>query len=306
MPWGAMAMLHRRAGIQFRTLNASKGPAVRATRAQADRVLYRGAIRRRLETQPGLWIIQQAVDDLILEGERVAGAVTAIGARFAATTVVLTAGTFLGGLVHVGLSNYRAGRAGDPPALSLAARLRELDLPVGRLKTGTPPRTRPPITFSRLGEGRRGTGRSPLFSPSSRPRDASAQVSFGHPHPLARTTSSVRAWTDRRCHTADRGSRPALLHLDRGQIHRFASNLAPYLPSSPRPHDRGYYPTLSSTSLPSASTRLLSIPSLLENATCCARYASSTTTSIPGAQGTLDPGDRGPVLRPSYQWTPIR
>src|SRR5207244_11157116 len=131
---GAMALATDEAGIQFRTLNASKGPAVRATRAQADRVLYRAAIRRRLETQPNLWLFQQAVDDLALEGNRVAGAITSIGLRFQAPAVVLTAGTFLGGLVHVGLSRYQAGRAGDPPAISLAARLRQLDLPVGRLK----------------------------------------------------------------------------------------------------------------------------------------------------------------------------
>ncbi|HEY0826445.1 MAG TPA: FAD-dependent oxidoreductase, partial [Ramlibacter sp.] len=137
---GAMAIATDEAGIQFRTLNASKGPAVRATRAQADRVRYRQAIRRRLEGQANLWIFQQAVDDLILEGDRVAGAVTAIGLRFAAEAVVLTAGTFLGGLVHAGMARYQAGRAGDPPSLSLAARLRELTLPVGRLKTGTPPR----------------------------------------------------------------------------------------------------------------------------------------------------------------------
>src|SRR6478735_3957528 len=125
-PSAASAIATDEAGIQFRTLNASKGPAVRATRAQADRVLYRAAIRRRLETQPNLWLFQQAVDDLVLEGDRVVGAVTAIGLRFDADAVVLTAGTFLGGLVHVGLSKYQAGRAGDPPALSLAARLREL------------------------------------------------------------------------------------------------------------------------------------------------------------------------------------
>src|SRR6478609_4214368 len=114
---GAMAISTDEAGIQFRTLNASKCPAVRATRAQADRVLYRAAIRSRLEAQPNLWLFQQAVDDLVLDGDRVVGAVTAIGLRFDADAVVLTAGTFLGGVVHVGLSKYQAGRAGDPPAL---------------------------------------------------------------------------------------------------------------------------------------------------------------------------------------------
>lgn len=137
---GAMAAATDEGGIQFRILNSSKGPAVRATRAQADRVLYKAAIRRKLENQPNLWLFQQAVDDIILEGERVAGVVTQIGLRFKSKSVVLTAGTFLGGLVHVGLQNYQAGRAGDPPSISLAARLRELNLPAGRLKTGTPPR----------------------------------------------------------------------------------------------------------------------------------------------------------------------
>jgi tRNA uridine 5-carboxymethylaminomethyl modification enzyme len=137
---GAMAAATDEAGIQFRILNSSKGPAVRATRAQADRVLYKAAIRHRLENQPNLWLFQQAVDDIILEGDRAAGVVTQIGLRFASKSVALTAGTFLGGLIHVGLQNYSAGRAGDPPAISLAARLREIGLPAGRLKTGTPPR----------------------------------------------------------------------------------------------------------------------------------------------------------------------
>jgi tRNA uridine 5-carboxymethylaminomethyl modification enzyme len=137
---GAMAAAADEAGIQFRILNSSKGPAVRATRAQADRVLYRQAIRHRLENQQNLKIFQQAVDDLVVQGERVIGVVTQLGIRFSARAVVLTTGTFLSGLVHVGLSNYQAGRAGDPPAISLAKRLRDMNLPVGRLKTGTPPR----------------------------------------------------------------------------------------------------------------------------------------------------------------------
>src|SRR6185295_4410607 len=137
---GAMAAATDQSGIQFRILNASKGPAVRATRAQADRVLYRQAVRSRLENQPNLTLFQQAVDDLVLEGDRVVGVLTQLGIRFDATTVVLTAGTFLSGRIHVGLENYAAGRAGDPPAATLGARLRELKLPAGRLKTGTPPR----------------------------------------------------------------------------------------------------------------------------------------------------------------------
>jgi tRNA uridine 5-carboxymethylaminomethyl modification enzyme len=137
---GAMALAADRAGIQFRTLNASKGPAVRATRAQADRQLYKRAVRGLLEAQPNLRIFQQEVADLLLERERVAGCVTASGIRFAAQSVVLTAGTFLGGRIHVGLESHAGGRAGDPPSMALAARLRELPLAVGRLKTGTPPR----------------------------------------------------------------------------------------------------------------------------------------------------------------------
>jgi len=137
---GAIAAAADVAGIQFRILNASKGPAVRATRAQADRVLYKQAIRRCLETQENLTVIQQAVDDLLLDGKRVTGVVTQPGAHFSAPAVILTTGTFLSGLVHIGLHHYEAGRAGDPPSISLARRLRELQLPVGRLKTGTPPR----------------------------------------------------------------------------------------------------------------------------------------------------------------------
>ncbi len=137
---GAMASATDEAGIQFRILNSSKGPAVRATRAQADRALYKQAIRSRLENQPNLWIFQQAVDDLTVEGERVTGVITQLGLHFKAKSVVLTTGTFLCGLIHIGLSNYQAGRAGDPPSVSLSHRLRELKLPIARLKTGTPPR----------------------------------------------------------------------------------------------------------------------------------------------------------------------
>ncbi|MFI0546030.1 MAG: tRNA uridine-5-carboxymethylaminomethyl modification enzyme MnmG/GidA [Brachymonas sp.] len=137
---GAMALATDEAGIQFRILNSSKGPAVRATRAQADRILYKAAIRRMLENQANLWIFQQSCDDLMLQGDRVVGAVTQSGIRFPAKTVVLTAGTFLDGRIHIGLQNYQAGRAGDPPAISLSTHLKELKLPQGRLKTGTPPR----------------------------------------------------------------------------------------------------------------------------------------------------------------------
>ncbi|MFN3581492.1 MAG: FAD-dependent oxidoreductase, partial [Pseudomonas sp.] len=137
---GAMARATDLAGIQFRVLNSRKGPAVRATRAQADRILYKAAIREILENQPNLWIFQQACDDLIVENDQVCGVVTQMGLRFHAANVVLTTGTFLGGLIHIGLDNYSGGRAGDPPAITLANRLRELPLRVDRLKTGTPPR----------------------------------------------------------------------------------------------------------------------------------------------------------------------
>lgn len=137
---GAMARAADFAGIQFRILNASKGPAVRATRAQADRVLYRQAIRQQLQSQANLTLFQQAVDDVMVEGEKVVGVITQMGLTFRAKTIVLTVGTFLGGKIHVGMNQYAGGRAGDPPAVALAARLRELNLPVGRLKTGTPPR----------------------------------------------------------------------------------------------------------------------------------------------------------------------
>ncbi|AWM81617.1 tRNA uridine-5-carboxymethylaminomethyl(34) synthesis enzyme MnmG [Gammaproteobacteria bacterium ESL0073] len=137
---GEMAHAADKSGIQFRILNSRKGPAVRATRAQADRILYKAAIRYKLENQPNLWLFQQACDDLIVEGADVKGVVTQMGVRFLSDTVVLTAGTFLNGLVHIGLEHHSAGRAGDPPAIALGSRLRELPLRVGRLKTGTPPR----------------------------------------------------------------------------------------------------------------------------------------------------------------------
>jgi len=137
---GAMALATDKGGIQFRVLNSRKGPAVRATRAQADRILYKAAVREILENQPNLWIFQQSCDDLIVEQDQVRGVVTQMGLKFHADNVVLTAGTFLGGLIHIGLQNYSGGRAGDPPSIALAKRLRELPLRVGRLKTGTPPR----------------------------------------------------------------------------------------------------------------------------------------------------------------------
>ncbi|MBA3022343.1 MAG: tRNA uridine-5-carboxymethylaminomethyl(34) synthesis enzyme MnmG [Gammaproteobacteria bacterium] len=161
---GAMAAATDEGGIQFRILNASKGPAVRATRAQADRLLYKQAIRSRLENQPNLWLFQQAVDALIVNANRVEGVKTQAGIRFSAKSVVLTAGTFLSGLIHVGQSNYSAGRAGDPPSITLSEQLREMGMPVGRLKTGTPPRLDGrSIDFSVMQE-QRGDDPEPVFS----------------------------------------------------------------------------------------------------------------------------------------------
>jgi len=194
---GAMAGATDEAGIQFRILNSRKGPAVRATRAQADRVLYRKAIRGRLETQPRMRVFQQAVDDLLLEGDRVTGVVTQIGLKFSARTVVLTTGTFLAGLIHVGLKNYQAGRAGDPPALTLARRLRELKLPVGRLKTGTPPRIDGrSVDFSVMTE-QPGDEPTPVFSFLGRREQHPQQVPCWITHTNARTHEIIRGALDR-------------------------------------------------------------------------------------------------------------
>ena len=194
---GAMAIATDEAGIQFRTLNASKGPAVRATRAQADRVLYRRAIRRRLETTPGLTLFQQPVDDLLLEGDRVRGIITQIGLEFDADAVILTTGTFLSGLIHVGLEHYEAGRAGDPPAKRLGARLRELALPVGRLKTGTPPRIDGrTVDFSRL-ECQPGDEPPPVFSYLGSRAMHPRQVPCWITHTNERTHDIIRAGLDR-------------------------------------------------------------------------------------------------------------
>jgi len=195
---GAMAAATDEAGIQFRILNSSKGPAVRATRAQADRVLYRAAIRQRLENQPNLWLFQGACDDLIVDGDRVTGAVTQVGIRFNAKAVVLTAGTFLDGKIHVGLQNHSAGRAGDPPAISLSARLKELKLPQGRLKTGTPPRIDGrSIDFSVLTEQPGDLDPVPVFSflgdVSQHPRQVPCWVT----HTNERTHEIIRSGFDR-------------------------------------------------------------------------------------------------------------
>ena len=199
---GAMAAATDEAGIQFRILNSSKGPAVRATRAQADRILYKAAIRQRLENQPNLWLFQQAVDDLMVEAvdgvERVVGAVTQMGIAFRAKTVVLTAGTFLDGKVHVGLRSHAAGRAGDPPAVTLSARLKELKLPQGRLKTGTPPRIDGrSIDFSKLVEQPGDLDPVPVFSFLGQASQHPRQVPCWITHTNARTHEIIRSGFDR-------------------------------------------------------------------------------------------------------------
>ncbi len=190
---GAMACAADAAGIHFRTLNSRKGPAVRATRAQADRSLYRSAIRQILENQPNLTLFQQAVDDLIVEGDTVKGAVTQLGVRFRAEAVVLTVGTFLAGKIHVGDANSAAGRAGDPPAATLAARMRELPLEVGRLKTGTPPRIDSrTIDYTHL-QAQPGDEPRPVFSYLGSVEDHPAQVHCHITHTCERTHDIIRA-----------------------------------------------------------------------------------------------------------------
>ncbi len=194
---GLMARVADRAGIQFRILNARKGPAVRATRAQADRVLYRQAVRTLLEGQENLTLFQQTVDDLVVEGERVTGVVTQLGLKFRARAVVLTTGTFLGGKIHVGLTNYPGGRAGDPPSNALAARLRELPLRVGRLKTGTPPRLDGRTIDYSILESQPGDEPTPVFSFMGRREEHPRQVACHITYTNARTHAIIRAGLDR-------------------------------------------------------------------------------------------------------------
>jgi tRNA uridine 5-carboxymethylaminomethyl modification enzyme len=251
---GAMAAATDEAGIQFRILNASKGPAVRATRAQADRVLYRQAIRSRLENQPGLWLFQQAVDDLILEGDRVAGAVTQLGLRFRSRAVVVTAGTFLNGRVHVGLQQYSAGRAGDPPSISLGNRLKELALPQGRLKTGTPPRIDGrTIDFTRLEVQPGDADPVPVFSFLGRADQHPRQVPCWVTHTNARTHEIIRSGLDRSpMYTGViEGVGPRYCPSIEDKIHRFAHKDAHQIflePEGLTTHE--VYPNGISTSLP--------------------------------------------------------
>lgn len=251
---GAMAVATDHAGIQFRILNASKGPAVRATRAQADRVLYRQAIRQALENQPNLTLFQQAVDDLLLEGDRVVGVITQLGIRFRAKAVVLTAGTFLNGKVHVGLDNYEAGRAADPSAKTLAARLRELALPQGRLKTGTPPRIDgKTIDYSRLGVQPGDLDPVPVFSFIGRADQHPRQLPCWITHTNARTHEIIRQALDRSPLFTGviEGVGPRYCPSIEDKIHRFADKDSHQIylePEGLQTHE--IYPNGISTSLP--------------------------------------------------------
>jgi tRNA uridine 5-carboxymethylaminomethyl modification enzyme len=250
---GAMAVAADEAGIQFRILNASKGPAVRATRAQADRQLYKQAIRQRLENQPNLTLFQQAVDDLMLTGDRVTGVLTQLGIRFEAASVVLTAGTFLNGLVHVGLENYRAGRFGDPAAITLAERLKGLDLPVGRLKTGTPPRLDGrSIDFSAL-QCQPGDDPVPVFSFLGSVQQHPRQIPCWITHTNLRTHDIIRAGLDRSPMFTGviEGTGPRYCPSIEDKIHRFAGKDSHQVFLEPEGLDtHEYYPQGVSTSLP--------------------------------------------------------
>ncbi|MEI6114956.1 MAG: tRNA uridine-5-carboxymethylaminomethyl(34) synthesis enzyme MnmG [Burkholderiales bacterium] len=251
---GAMAIATDEAGIQFRILNGSKGPAVRATRAQADRTLYRKAIRARLENQPNLWLFQQAVDDLLVEGDRIAGAKTQIGVSFRSKTVVLTAGTFLNGLIHVGLQNYAAGRAGDPPSISLASRLRELALPQGRLKTGTPPRIDGrSINYSILEEQPGDLNPVPVFSYLGCEAMHPRQVPCWITHTNIRTHDVIRGGLDRSPMYSGviEGVGPRYCPSIEDKVHRFAGKDSHQVFLEPEGLDTNeVYPNGVSTSLP--------------------------------------------------------
>lgn len=250
---GVMAQATDIGGIQFRILNSSKGPAVRATRAQADRILYKAAVRHKLENQPNLWLFQQAVDDIILDGDRAAGVVTQIGLRFKSKSVVLTAGTFLGGLIHVGLQNYSAGRAGDPPAISLAARLREIGLPAGRLKTGTPPRIDGrTIDYSVMLE-QPGDNPAPVFSFMGNVAQHPQQVPCWITHTNERTHDIIRSGLDRSpMYTGViEGVGPRYCPSVEDKIHRFADKESHQLFLEPEGLTTNeIYPNGISTSLP--------------------------------------------------------
>ena len=251
---GAMAIATDEGGIQFRILNSSKGPAVRATRAQADRILYKAAIRHRLENQPNLWLFQQAVDDLMVEGDRVVGAVTQVGIRFRSRAVVLTAGTFLDGKIHVGLNNYAAGRAGDPPAVSLSSRLKELKLPQGRLKTGTPPRIDGrSIDFSVMEEQPGDLDPIPVFSVMGSAAMHPKQLPCWITHTNERTHDIIRGGLDRSpMYTGViEGVGPRYCPSIEDKIHRFADKNSHQIFLEPEGLTTNeFYPNGISTSLP--------------------------------------------------------
>jgi tRNA uridine 5-carboxymethylaminomethyl modification enzyme len=251
---GAMAAATDEAGIQFRILNSSKGPAVRATRAQGDRVLYKAAIRRRLENQENLSLFQAAVDDLLVQGDVVQGVVTQMGLKFMAKKVVLTAGTFLDGKIHVGLNNYAGGRAGDPAAVSLSARLKELKLPQGRLKTGTPPRIDGrTIDFSVMLEQPGDLDPVPVFSYLGRPEQHPKQVPCWISHTNEQTHDIIRGGLDRSpMYTGViEGVGPRYCPSIEDKIHRFATRNSHQIFLEPEGLTTNeFYPNGISTSLP--------------------------------------------------------
>ena len=251
---GAMAAATDEAGIQFRILNSSKGPAVRATRAQGDRILYKAAIRSRLENQPNLSLFQAAVDDLLVHGDTVQGVVTQMGLKFIAKKVVLTAGTFLDGKIHVGLNNYAGGRAGDPAAVSLSARLKELKLPQGRLKTGTPPRIDGrTIDFSAMLEQPGDLDPVPVFSYLGRPEQHPRQVPCWISHTNEKTHDIIRGGLDRSpMYTGViEGVGPRYCPSIEDKIHRFASKNSHQIFLEPEGLTTNeFYPNGISTSLP--------------------------------------------------------
>ena len=251
---GAMAAATDEAGIQFRILNSSKGPAVRATRAQGDRILYKAAIRRRLENQPNLTLFQASVDDLLVRGDEVQGVVTQMGLEFISKKVVLTAGTFLDGKIHVGLNNYAGGRAGDPAAVSLSARLKELKLPQGRLKTGTPPRIDGrTIDFSVMLEQPGDLDPVPVFSYLGRPEQHPKQVPCWITHTNLQTHEIIRGGLDRSpMYTGViEGAGPRYCPSIEDKIHRFASRNSHQIFLEPEGLTTNeFYPNGISTSLP--------------------------------------------------------
>ena len=251
---GAMAAATDEAGIQFRILNSSKGPAVRATRAQGDRILYKAAILRRLENQPNLSLFQAAVDDLLVHGDEVQGVITQMGLEFMSKKVVLTAGTFLDGKIHVGLNHYSGGRAGDPAAVSLSARLKELRLPQGRLKTGTPPRIDGrTIDFSVMLEQPGDLDPVPVFSYLGRPEQHPRQVPCWISHTNEMTHDIIRGGLDRSpMYTgAIEGVGPRYCPSIEDKIHRFASRNSHQIFLEPEGLTTNeFYPNGISTSLP--------------------------------------------------------